>query len=288
MSSVASNYNITLLQLGIAIGIFALLCAVSSVWIASPRKRPQQSSLNPSLVWLALITSAYSAMMFSSSYVEEEQHFWYWVNSAWAVWLYLTRSVLYNTRGNISDPLTTRYNNVNAILPIAALVIASMNRVAIRWNQTGQKHAGASDIAKTFLPAHNNWLWFLVISTYAYLLLRLTQRRLPKVIRPIIFVSTLGTIIAAVTFKVAFTAADAPELLAGCHFIDRLQKLIHGSPLTSLARCVYVGLSLSTLLLALAQWSVQGRCLYSVQGLSILGYGLLFADSKKLGISTIC
>lgn len=35
-----------------------------------------------------LITFSYSTMMFASSYVEEEQHFWYWAASAWLLLLY--------------------------------------------------------------------------------------------------------------------------------------------------------------------------------------------------------
>lgn len=36
-----------------------------------------------------LIAVAYAAMMFASSYVEEEQHFWYWTTSGWLAMLSL-------------------------------------------------------------------------------------------------------------------------------------------------------------------------------------------------------
>lgn len=32
-------------------------------------------------------------MMFATSYVEEEQHFWYWVTAAWMAYLYTAKYV---------------------------------------------------------------------------------------------------------------------------------------------------------------------------------------------------
>ena len=40
------------------------------------------SSLPSAAVFIA-ITLAYGGMMFASSYVEEEQHFWYWASTGW-------------------------------------------------------------------------------------------------------------------------------------------------------------------------------------------------------------
>ena len=40
---------------------------------------------------LGLITVLYGVMMFASSYVEEEQHYWYWMTSAWLVYLALAQ-----------------------------------------------------------------------------------------------------------------------------------------------------------------------------------------------------
>ena len=40
-------------------------------------------------LWITLVGIAYGAMMFASSYVEEEQQFWYWVTSSWLGWLLL-------------------------------------------------------------------------------------------------------------------------------------------------------------------------------------------------------
>ena len=37
------------------------------------------------------ITLLYAVMMFASSYVEEEQHFWYWAITAWLLLLWIKR-----------------------------------------------------------------------------------------------------------------------------------------------------------------------------------------------------
>ncbi|MGG6497429.1 UNVERIFIED_CONTAM: hypothetical protein NY603_31355, partial [Bacteroidetes bacterium 56_B9] len=42
-------------------------------------------------VYFALISLLYGVMMFASSYVEEEQHFWYWLTPAWLTVLTITR-----------------------------------------------------------------------------------------------------------------------------------------------------------------------------------------------------
>lgn len=38
---------------------------------------------------LPIMAIAYAVMMFASSFVEEEQHFWYWVASGWFMALFL-------------------------------------------------------------------------------------------------------------------------------------------------------------------------------------------------------
>jgi ethanolamine phosphate transferase 2 subunit G len=69
----ASNYNMPRLLTGQAIALAAFIAALMV--------QPSMKAFKP----LLPIMSAYSAMMFASSYVEEEQHFWYWVTSAWLV-----------------------------------------------------------------------------------------------------------------------------------------------------------------------------------------------------------
>lgn len=84
-----------------------------------------------------------------------------------------------------------------------------------RWHQTGQKYAGEPDIAKTFLLNHNLVLWILVLVTYVNIAQRLARTCLPQAPRHIAFGVAIALSLAALGFKVAYTNADAPELLMG-------------------------------------------------------------------------
>lgn len=61
----------------------ALFASITTANISKP-------FLSSSIPFIA-ITVTYGIMMFASSYVEEEQHFWYWATSAWLVLLSFTR-----------------------------------------------------------------------------------------------------------------------------------------------------------------------------------------------------
>lgn len=76
MSSTASNYDMFKLTAGQGLASVAATLAVGAT---IPALAPSFLSAIPFL----LITVAYSIMMFASSYVEEEQHFWYWATSGW-------------------------------------------------------------------------------------------------------------------------------------------------------------------------------------------------------------
>ena len=81
MSSAASNYNVSRLYIGIIVASAAILAIL-------PLLRPKLG-LNANSFWIGLITLLYGVMMFASSYVEEEQQFWYWITSGWFFWLFM-------------------------------------------------------------------------------------------------------------------------------------------------------------------------------------------------------
>jgi ethanolamine phosphate transferase 2 subunit G len=93
MSGIASNYNMSRLAIGISIASVALLLAIGSSLYAL--RGETLATVAP----FAIMTLAYGGMMFASSYVEEEQHFWYWALSAWFVWTGIRA-----TRGCVMPP----------------------------------------------------------------------------------------------------------------------------------------------------------------------------------------
>jgi hypothetical protein len=80
MSSTASNYDMPKLLIGQSI---ASLAALLGVIAAFPTLSDSLKSSSPFICIILL----YGIMMFASSYVEEEQHFWYWAATAWLVLL---------------------------------------------------------------------------------------------------------------------------------------------------------------------------------------------------------
>lgn len=71
----ASNYDMPRLVLGQIIALAAFVATSSSI------------SLTATHAPFAVMTLSYGIMMFASSYVEEEHHFWYWMTSAWFAFL---------------------------------------------------------------------------------------------------------------------------------------------------------------------------------------------------------
>lgn len=84
MSGMASNYDMDKLIYGGIITVAALSAA--GVATAMSTKLTVRN-FGP----FALITVLYGVMMFASSYVEEEQHFWYWSTTAWLFYLVVKR-----------------------------------------------------------------------------------------------------------------------------------------------------------------------------------------------------
>ncbi|KAG9242411.1 GPI ethanolamine phosphate transferas-like protein 2 [Calycina marina] len=189
MTGTASNYDISKLTAGQSLSGIALLFALAAAWSTI------SSSFRASCPFL-LIAILYGVMMFASSYVEEEQHFWYWTSTAWLGYLGIK-------------------NYRKSPLPITIFVAATMLlllRIIRRWNQTGQKWAGEPDISSLFFD-HKLIFWCLVGATYLWNLQSLANcgfSLFPKMAGRAIG-AALST--AAVTFKLAFTIEDSPELM---------------------------------------------------------------------------
>lgn len=169
----------------------------------------------------------YAITMFASSYVEEEHQFWYWITGAW-----LSSLAIRHQRVQNSEHRSALVRNA---------VVCLLFGVARRFNQTGQKYAGEADIITEVLMRYRGVLWLLVVITYTVIPLRFQTRLSKAGIRQLGVMPVLVTG-AAFVFKVAFTAADAPELL---HKVPLLQPVVAFAiqhPLNSLARLTFLGL----------------------------------------------
>ncbi|KAI1372968.1 alkaline phosphatase-like protein [Hypoxylon crocopeplum] len=220
MSSMASNYDMPMLAYGELAATVASVAAVYAVAISTAMGAA-------SLVPFALITVLYGIMMFASSYVEEEQHFWYWATSAWLLYLAI-RSI----------PKARHRSFIRGLIALGAM------RLIRGWNQTGQKFAGEPDIVTTFVASNPPLLWCLVIATYSMVFLQLFNclRSIPTAISGSLIA---GLVTSAVSFKLAFTNEDAPELIVG--FAKTLVDVFDGPSLVNRARAVFLGLGLTSI-----------------------------------------
>ncbi|KAL3425653.1 gpi ethanolamine phosphate transferase 2 [Phlyctema vagabunda] len=221
MSSTASNYDITKLITGQMLSAVALLFACTAV---APTISGSLKPASP----IFIMAIAYGVMMFASSYVEEEQHFWYWMTSTWllVIWIKMKRNHAANSYS----------------LAAQILLIFVATRISRRWNQTGQKFAGEPDIARHFFPEHKYSLLLLVLLTYLWNMQSLISSAFTRFPRGRILISMLLTT-AAISFKVAFAHEDSPELLVG--FAKKLAddgKV--GASLVTQAQVVFGGLAL--------------------------------------------
>lgn len=89
MSSAASNYDISRLNLGITVATLAAALAGVACWIRSLK-------WSGCTFFFTLVVVGYAVIMFASSYVEEEQQFWYWMLSGWQFYLYTRSYVVFH------------------------------------------------------------------------------------------------------------------------------------------------------------------------------------------------
>jgi ethanolaminephosphotransferase len=235
MSSTASNYDMYKLTAG---EVIASLAAVLALGAAIPTLARSFVSAIPFLT----ITIAYGIMMFASSYVEEEQHFWYWATSGWLALLsFKGYGVITRTSTLLTADRISRYARSSALLNLGALGILGALRIVRRWNQTGQKFAGEADIARTFLSTHTELLWGLIAATYIWNAQTLGKVGFPSLPRPIAAALAVTLMIFAVNFKLAFTNEDAPELISGRAMT--ILRLSAGWDLITRARMVFLSIA---------------------------------------------
>ena len=115
--------------------------------------------------------------------------------------------------------------------------------ISRRWNQTGQKYAGDPDISSRVLPAYTWLLWLLVIATYVLITVRVSRQATRVTPSRQMNILSVMVCITAFTFKVAFTAADAPELLRGVEILNLLVVSTSSISLVAQARIVFVGIA---------------------------------------------
>ena len=80
MSSTASSYEVPRLIAG---GALASISFLGSAYVALQQKSLR--NVDGAVFFAAIIL--YGVMMFASSYVEEEQHYWYWLATGWFTYL---------------------------------------------------------------------------------------------------------------------------------------------------------------------------------------------------------
>ncbi|KAL6864327.1 alkaline phosphatase-like protein [Trichoderma novae-zelandiae] len=213
MSSMASNYDMSRLVLGQGLAVAAVVASLAALGLQGF----QQVGYPLPLFMLA---ASYGPMMFASSYVEEEHHYWYWTCTLWLAYLG-TREVAKSSRLS---------SIVSHVVSLAAL------RLIRSWNQTGQKYAGEPDTVKTFLVPNPELLWALIILAYVVVTFQTLQSLSGM---PYILATSLmpALFLATFTFKLAFTAEDAPELVVG--FARNLLDIFQGPTLLLRARIIF-------------------------------------------------
>jgi ethanolaminephosphotransferase len=123
-------------------------------------------------------------------------------------------------------------------ITIRTLLLLAALRITRRWNQTGQKFAGESDIARTILSSHTELLWSLIGATYLWNTYSLATTGFPRLSRQPAIALSAVLLILALSFKTAFTNEDAPELMgvwakfvvdstAGWDLVSRARTVFH-------------------------------------------------------------
>ncbi|KAJ5545350.1 Alkaline phosphatase-like alpha/beta/alpha [Penicillium sp. DV-2018c] len=229
MSRTASNYDVARLFLGLLITGTAGLLVFPATYKECVRYRPQG-------LFLMLMVIIYGVMMFASSYVEEEQQFWYWICSGWIFFLHIK---------SVSSAKLIPNKHFGSLASWSTIMLAISQRLLRRWNQTGQKFAAEPDIARTFFARHPDIFWVLLILTYMDAG-RCLIRSIP--VSGIMRLGALVPVVLAFTFKLHFAASESPELFEETVIAPIVKKWPYSLSLVSHARLVFYGLAVIVLL----------------------------------------
>ncbi|KAK4622127.1 GPI ethanolamine phosphate transferase 2 [Fulvia fulva] len=227
LSGTASSYNIPRMVVGMCLSATIVALALSSFPSIWP---PTTAGM-----FFATTSVLYGIMMFASSYVEEEQQFWYWLTPSWFIILGAK-----NTSKFIDHRARLR-------LALAVFALLAVHRFCIRWNQTGQKHAGAEDIVHTFFPREHVAMWVLILAAYVYNGFQMVPKTFGGILAPeVAVVLVVAMTLPAIVFKLNFTQADAPELVHGLAY--RIRNWTSQFDLVLQARVVFFVLALCTVI----------------------------------------
>ena len=243
MSGMASNYDVPKLGLGLAAAVASLVLSLAAALYAfQGASSPAWSAaaVGP----LALISVAHGVMMFASSYVEEEHYFWYWATSGWIAFVGIR---------SLASSSSSKKGVLGMVAAFAAV------RLLRGWNQTGQKLAGAPDLAKTFLQPNPALLWTLVVAVYVVVGYQIVRGFVANGGQFLYIGFAVPTVMlfvwSAFSFKLIFTYQESPELVGSFArpLVDGILELTEigarggqGATLVSRARVVFSGLGLAT------------------------------------------
>lgn len=216
LSGAASKYDLSKMVGGIGLAACATTLSLFMTW-------RHISHGGVAGIAFALMILLYGITMFASSYVEEEHQFWYWYTAAWLVLL------------------VSKSRRVKESAYIGNIALCVGYGISRKWNQTGQKYAGDPDLVTEELSKRPWLLWTLILVTYAVLSRKLSSKAAGWGARQMAVLPVLVSI-SAFLFKLAFTSADAPELLQGIRIFDSILSFTASYPLVSLARLVFLGL----------------------------------------------
>lgn len=123
------------------------------------------------------------------------------------------------------------------------MLVLAATRLIRGWNQTGQKYAGEPDIVKTFITPNPGLLWVLLGAVYLWIGRDLVAGFSGLTPAAGFIISTV-LVLAAFTFKLAFTHEDAPELVGD--FTSKMLDTLPASSLVARAQAVFAGLAIAT------------------------------------------